>query len=262
MLIIALCGVVLTSVLAWGALSQDSLPYCAAGSGCDVVQASAWSRFLGVPLSLWGLATYVLLALLAVVPKQPRRRQMLAFVASVGFTLSIYLTAISFIEIKASCPYCLVSAALMTAAFVASFAGVGGAFGRHALGFASAVVIAAFMHVQAASVTAAIPAAGEPYLHALAKHLTERGAKFYGASWCPHCQQQKAVFGGAADALPFVECAPHGPGQPRATVCEMENIRNYPTWTLDERRFERVLDPKELAAISGFPRPAEQATKQ
>ena len=29
----------------------------------------------------------------------------------------------------------------------------------------------------------------------LAQCLTDKGAKFYGAFWCSHCQEQKAEFG-------------------------------------------------------------------
>ena len=35
----------------------------------------------------------------------------------------------------------------------------------------------------------------DPKIRALAEHLTEEGALFYGASWCPHCQEQKLLFG-------------------------------------------------------------------
>jgi hypothetical protein len=45
----------------------------------------------------------------------------------------------------------------------------------------------------------------------LAKHLTAKGAKFYGAFWCSHCFDQKVQFGAEAAALlPYVECFPEG----------------------------------------------------
>ena len=37
--------------------------------------------------------------------------------------------------------------------------------------------------------------------------LDKAGAKFYGASWCPHCLEQKALFKGAKSSIPYVECA-------------------------------------------------------
>jgi hypothetical protein len=41
-----------------------------------------------------------------------------------------------------------------------------------------------------------------------AEFLNKRGAKFYGAYWCPHCTNQKRLFGEEAQsAVPYVECA-------------------------------------------------------
>jgi len=37
-----------------------------------------------------------------------------------------------------------------------------------------------------------------------AQCLGEKGAKFYGAFWCPHCQAQKAIFGKSKEFLPYV----------------------------------------------------------
>jgi len=46
---------------------------------------------------------------------------------------------------------------------------------------------------------------------ALAKHLTATGAKKYGAFWCPHCYEQKQLFGSEAFAeINYFECDPQG----------------------------------------------------
>jgi hypothetical protein len=43
---------------------------------------------------------------------------------------------------------------------------------------------------------------------ALAQCLADKGATFYGAYWCPHCNNQKLAFGSrASKKLPYVECA-------------------------------------------------------
>lgn len=63
----------------------------------------------------------------------------------------------------------------------------------------------------------------------LAQCLTDAGAVFYGAFWCPHCQAQKRLFGDAADLLPYVECStPDGEGQ--LPICAEAEIKSYPTW--------------------------------
>src|SRR3989344_7884917 len=66
-------------------------------------------------------------------------------------------------------------------------------------------------------------------LDSFAKCLGEKGAIFYGAFWCPHCQNQKAMFGGSAKLLPYVECStPDRKGQ--LDVCKEKQIEGYPTW--------------------------------
>ena len=63
----------------------------------------------------------------------------------------------------------------------------------------------------------------------LAMCLKEKGAVFYGAFWCPHCQTQKKMFGKSAKLLPYVECStPDGNGQTQ--ICIDKNIEGYPTW--------------------------------
>jgi hypothetical protein len=62
-----------------------------------------------------------------------------------------------------------------------------------------------------------------------AQCLTTNGAKFYGAFWCSHCQNQKKAFGASVKYLPYVECAtPDGQGQTPA--CADAKITGYPTW--------------------------------
>ncbi len=59
--------------------------------------------------------------------------------------------------------------------------------------------------------------------------LGEKGAKFYGAFWCPHCQDQKKLFGKSAKLLPYVECStPDGQGS--TAICQEKKIEGYPTW--------------------------------
>ena len=63
----------------------------------------------------------------------------------------------------------------------------------------------------------------------LAQCLKDKGAVFYGAFWCPHCQKQKALFGDSVKYLPYVECStPDGKNQ--TEVCKNNNITGYPTW--------------------------------
>ena len=83
---------------------------------------------------------------------------------------------------------------------------------------------------------------GQTSVDDFAQCLTDAGAKFYGAFWCPHCQEQKKLFN-ESDKLPYVECSlPNGEGQTPA--CAEEGIKVYPTW--------RFKDGTELGGALGF----------
>lgn len=61
-----------------------------------------------------------------------------------------------------------------------------------------------------------------------AQCIKDSGAQFYGAFWCPHCQSQKKMFGGASKYLPYVECS--NPDRTQTQICKDNNIDGYPTW--------------------------------
>ena len=62
-----------------------------------------------------------------------------------------------------------------------------------------------------------------------AQCLKDNGVVFYGAFWCPHCQNQKALFGKSEKLLPYVECSTvDGKGQ--LSVCKEKKVEGYPTW--------------------------------
>lgn len=63
----------------------------------------------------------------------------------------------------------------------------------------------------------------------IAQCLTDKGVKFYGAFWCPHCQEQKKMFGNSAKLLPYVECSQPN-GRDRTQICVDMGIEQYPTW--------------------------------
>ena len=70
-------------------------------------------------------------------------------------------------------------------------------------------------------------------LDGFAQCLKDKGAIFYGAFWCPHCQNQKKMFGRSAKLLPYVECStPNGQGQ--LPVCNDKKIEGSPTWEFSD----------------------------
>ena len=85
---------------------------------------------------------------------------------------------------------------------------------------------------------------------AFAKCLTENGAKMYGASWCPHCKEQKKEFGDAWRSVNYIECALPGGGQ--TEICDQAGVEKYPTWEFaDGERVTGKLTFEELEERTG-----------
>jgi len=82
--------------------------------------------------------------------------------------------------------------------------------------------------------------------------LSKSDAKFYGASWCPHCQDQKKLFGASVKRIPYVECSPGGPQAPQAEVCKEKDIKNYPTWIINGQRTTGVQSLDTLAQLTKY----------
>jgi uncharacterized membrane protein len=95
---------------------------CGAGS-CDVVQASKYADFLGLPVPAWGVAWYGAVFLLSLVLQSGNAAggpwaRLLDLAALGGLGFSIYLTAIELFVIHAVCRWCVVSALLATGIFL------------------------------------------------------------------------------------------------------------------------------------------------
>ena len=69
---------------------------------------------------------------------------------------------------------------------------------------------------------------GSSKLDGFAQCLATNGAEFYGAFWCPHCQDQKAEFSSSAKYLPYAECS--NPDNTQKQICIDKKIESYPTW--------------------------------
>lgn len=100
------------------------IPSCALG-GCEVVLTSAYSKFLGVPLSYIGLVYYaylLCLSILLIIEPQSRALRLGVFAyTAVGFALSAYfIFYIQLSVIGALCMYCAISAVTSTLAFLAA----------------------------------------------------------------------------------------------------------------------------------------------
>lgn len=81
--------------------------------------------------------------------------------------------------------------------------------------------------------------------------LKEKKVVFYGAFWCPHCQDQKRLFGKSERYLPYVECST-ADGRGQLKVCQDKKINSYPTWEFSNgERLTGRLSLAELAKKTG-----------
>jgi hypothetical protein len=62
---------------------------------------------------------------------------------------------------------------------------------------------------------------------AFAKCLTEKGWVMYGAEWCSHCKEQKALFGDSFQYIKYVECPDN------VQLCLNKGVNGYPTWIVE-----------------------------
>jgi uncharacterized membrane protein len=86
----------------------------------------------------------------------------------------------------------------------------------------------------------------------LAEYLSSIGAKEYGAYWCPHCYDQKQLFGKEAFAkVPYIECDPKGKNA-QPDVCAAANLEGFPTWDINGERFSGTQPLQKLAEISKY----------
>jgi len=62
-----------------------------------------------------------------------------------------------------------------------------------------------------------------------AKCLGSHQVKMYGLYWCPHCAEQKEMFGKAFQYVPYVECAIKG-ASGITPECKAAGVKLFPSW--------------------------------
>lgn len=250
--------------------------------GCDTVLNSPYAYAFGIPLTVFGLLAYLAMGSFAVAPllvggdrKQLRldlerwTGTLLLLGGTAMAVFSSYLMYLLAFEIQEFCLYCFASAA-----FSASFLALS-ALGRDwedpGQAAFSSFIVAAIVGVGVLGLYAATngnlgsnASSGDGQLppvvttvstadaDALATHLTATGAKEYGAYWCPHCHDQKQLFGKSAAAkLNYIECDPNGANS-QTDLCRQVGITSFPTWEIDRKLYPGVQPLDQLADLSGY----------
>ena len=252
---------------------------------CNAVLLSNYAKLFGVPLSLFGFLAYITMMVAALVPLRvdPQQNKQLRtqlenwtwlvlFAGAIAMVVfSGYLLYLMAFQIKAFCIYCLASVVFSIALLILTLVGrswedIGQLF------FIGIIVgLVALIGSLGAYATASTPDTGTgasagltsppinttsgPAELALARHLKQIGAKEYGAYWCPHCYEQKLLFGKqAAEELNYIECDPKGQNG-RPDLCQAAGITGYPTWEINGQLYSGVQTLEKLAELSGYTGP-------
>lgn len=260
-LILSIIGFLLSVYLTYLHYSEGQTAFCSQGSDCDVVRQSSYSSLLGIPVALFGAVGYALIFWFTYVSMSKRLRWLLLYTISLaGFVFSLYLTYLELFVIKAICPYCVVSALIMTAIFIL-VALRKDEFYHKLSSLHTAVLTVCVLLVVVIGSSAfqsdtvdfddSGTSTASSFQTGLAKYLNKNGAKMYGSYKCPHCNAQKALFGDASKYVDYVECDPTGP-DPRPNLCFSRGIMNYPTWEINGKFYEGSKSLSELSQLSGY----------
>lgn len=264
----------------------------AGGSNCDLVLQSAYAKIFGIPLSLFGLLAYLAMAVFALSPylvseeSNKKQRNFLdtltgRFLLIGGTSMAVfsgYLMYIAFFRLQETCLYCIASATCSLLLFILAI--IGREWEEMSQVFFTTIIAGMITLVGTLGIYASadgpkvnadgkipIPAIeGQPRPPMgwpittqsgpaeieLAEYLTAQGVLNYGAFWCPHCYDQKQLFGKEAfEKVTYIECDPAGKN-PQTQACVDAGIRSFPTWEINGEILPGVKTPAELAELTGY----------
>ena len=90
---------------------------------CNIVLATPYAKFMGLPTAFYGLVAYLFFAILVLYELTNRRLgaiKLLMYLSGLGVLISAYFIYLQFFVINALCFYCLTSATVMTLIFILS----------------------------------------------------------------------------------------------------------------------------------------------
>lgn len=277
--------------LTGGAVACSATNAAAATSSCNSVLSSPYASVFGLPLALFGCLAYLSMVAFALVPLGVSREKnkqlrsnlekwtwLLLFAGAASMTVfSGYLMYLLAFKINAVCLYCIGSALFSLSLLVLTLIGhtwedIGQlVFTGILVGMVTLIgTLGAYASVNApisAGDRAPIPEptssptegigwevttiSGESEI-ALAKHLKQSGVKEYAAWWCPHCYEQKQLFGKEAAAqLPRIECAPEGENS-QTELCVKADIKAFPSWEINGKIESGIKNLDELADATNY----------
>jgi len=81
-----------------------------------------------------------------------------------------------------------------------------------------------------------------------AKYLTEQNVKMYGTEWCPHCKNQKKLFGSSFQYIDYIDC------DKNRQECLSAGVQGYPTWKINSQNYPGEQSLERLAQLIRYSR--------
>tara|TARA_Y100001978_G_scaffold145107_1_gene130126 strand:+ start:773 stop:1705 length:933 start_codon:yes stop_codon:yes gene_type:complete len=265
----------------WGLFSSLS---CPGQNGCDVVLNSPWGTLFSnnqfnLPLSFAGLITYSSILLITIIltlkifsPKEKLNKGLwwCLYIISCGSSVfSFLLINIMFFKIQAFCIFCILSALLSFSIFILTI--IGAKFENRETMFYRGITITFIVLLGGLIWSNQVDPskAGEiidPIKNSspivttksskqkidFAQFLNDNKIIMYSAYWCPHCHDQKQLFGKkATQELNIIECAKDGVNN-QYELCQQKDIEGFPSWEINNKIYSGTRDLQELANITGY----------
>lgn len=117
--VLALVGVAIAIYVTQSFLRQA--PIVCVNTGCEIVRKSAASYILGIPVPMFGLAGYSMLAILAFLRTSSKNKNLIKLmlaIATFGVLFVSWFTYTELFVIKAVCTWCAISAVNMFIIFI------------------------------------------------------------------------------------------------------------------------------------------------
>ena len=267
----------------WGIFNSLSCP--GTNNGCETVLNSPWGTLfkntqISIPLSFAGLLTYSSILFITLIltfnifshqKKSKRLLWWLLYLLSLGASVfSLLLINIMFFKIKAYCIFCILSAILSFSIFILTI--IGARFESRETMFYRGLIITFVVILSGLIWTNKVdPANANLNINSsektspeienkssvqnikFAKFLNNKGIIMYSAYWCPHCHDQKELFGKeATEQLTIIECAKDGQNN-QYELCQAKEIEGFPSWEINNQIYSGTRELSELGELTNYP---------
>nr|AQX44833.1 hypothetical protein PFK_278 [Paulinella micropora] len=254
--------------------------------GCEKALQSAWGFVFGQPLSLFGLLAYSMILLSTVISiVLPKTRNMRIhswnrrgtfFVSLIMANFTLLLMSLLVFKIQVFCFFCLLSGTLSIALLLLNamrtpkdeydqliFDSTLMSLLVSTVGLIWAITVdlsSTDYSRQPIGISPAIVRMSTPSKIALAEFLSNSDTTLYSVYWCPHCHDQKELFGReAADRLRTIECGIEGENN-QYSNCTKKGITGFPSWDFKNKLGHSTLQSgikslNQLAELSGYMKP-------